>query len=88
MRPSLTQRYEPALPLYPAEAKVGERARLESAVKHASGGKTTTGSIVRDVVLEGVDDVVTPAGRFEVCLRFRVKQKNRPEKGGSFVSVR
>jgi len=80
------QRYEPALPLFPAVAVKGETARFPSTVKHVSGRSTTTGSIVREVVLLGAEDVETPAGRFPGCLKFRVKQENRPETGGSFVA--
>jgi hypothetical protein len=81
-----TQRYEPALQLFPAEARPGERARFESVVKHTTGNKTTSGSVAREVVLEGVEDVTTPAGSFARCLRFRVTQENRPDEDGAFVA--
>ncbi len=80
------QRYEPALRLFPAVAREGEAETFESEVIHRSGRRETRGAVRRVVVLEGVEDVETPAGRFSGCLRFRVEQRNQPDLSASFVA--
>jgi hypothetical protein len=80
------QRYEPALTLFPAVAREGAAETFESEVVHRAGRRETRGKVRRVVVLEGVEDVETPAGRFAGCLRFRVEQRNQPDLGASFVA--
>lgn len=80
------QRYEPALRLFPAVAREGAPETFEAEVVHRSGRRETRGAVRRVVVLEGVEDVETEAGRFAGCLRFRVEQRNQPDLHASFVA--
>jgi hypothetical protein len=80
------QRYEPALTLFPALARVGEPVTFEAAIEHRALTGSTRGRVVRRVVLEAVEAVDVAAGHFEGCLRFRVDQENRPRDGGPFVA--
>lgn len=80
------QSYSPPVPLFPAEARVGETQRYSSEVLHQTRRSIRRGTIERAVTLEAVETVVTPAGSFPGCLRFRARTENRPERGGSFAA--
>jgi len=82
------QRYDDPIGLFPAQAKVGERFRFESPIRHVmTRGATMKGQITREVTLAAVETIETPAGRFEDCLRFEAVTRNRLPRMGNFEAV-
>jgi hypothetical protein len=67
--------FEPPAQLYPESLAPGMTVREEVKLYYygRDGRYGTHGTVTREVTLEGLESVDTPAGRFEDCLRLRVK---------------
>ena len=70
---------ETPLPLYPSALRLDRAAVDASPIRrfHRSGYQTAEGTIEREVIAEGSEDVICPAGTFRGCKRIRVELRLR-----------